>query len=68
MNPNIQVRVLSLPLKTKVMKNIIVFTLLCVAGLVALIEGTISLLSWGLIKTHLGLRIGKYSEEIEKFY
>jgi hypothetical protein len=47
------------------MKNIIVFTLLCVAGLVALIEGTISLLSWGLIKTHLGLRIGKYSE---KFY
>jgi hypothetical protein len=50
------------------MKNIIVFTLLCVAALVALIEGIISLLSWGLIKTHLGLRIGKYSEEIEEFY
>ena len=47
------------------MKNFIIFTLLCVAGLVALIEGTISVLSWGLIKTHLGLRIGKYSE---RFY
>ena len=47
------------------MKNIIVFVLLFVAALIAFIEGTISVLSWGLIKTHLGLRIGKYSE---RFY
>jgi hypothetical protein len=47
------------------MKNIIVFTLLFVASVVAFAEGTISLLSWGLIKTRLGLRIGKYSE---RFY
>ena len=47
------------------MKKFVVFVLLLVASLVALIEGTISLLSWGLIKTHFGLRIGKYSE---RFY
>jgi len=47
------------------LKDFIVILILIIASLVALIEGTIAVISFGIIKTHLCTKIGKWSE---RFY
>jgi hypothetical protein len=41
------------------MKRVLILIALSVAALISIIEGTMSLLSLGIIRTHLGLNIGK---------
>jgi len=47
------------------MKNLLVFLILLVAAAISLVEGTVSMLSGGRIVSHLGLKLGKWSE---RFY
>jgi hypothetical protein len=48
----------------KIFKHSVLLLVMIGAGLIALIEGTVSLLTLSIIKTHVGFKIGKWASGI----
>jgi hypothetical protein len=48
----------------KIFKHLVLLHVMIGAGLIALVEGIISLLTLSIISTHVGFKIGKWASKI----